>query len=99
MTSLAKIAIAAVMGAGAIASLSTPASANDTGAFFGGLAVGAITGAAIAGGAAAPPPAVVYGRPVYDEPVYYQRRCWFEAEPVYNAAGYEVGTQTVKRCR
>jgi hypothetical protein len=98
MTSLAKIVIAAATSLGMAASLSAPASANDTGAFFGGLAVGAIAGAAIAGGAAPPPP--TYRRPVYDEPVvYYQRRCWFEAEPVYNAAGYEVGTQTVKHCR
>jgi H+/Cl- antiporter ClcA len=100
MTSLMKTVIAAAMGLGMIASLAAPASANDTGAFLGGLAVGAIAGAAIAGGAAAPPPPPVdYRRRVYEEPVFYQRHCWYEAEPVYNAAGYEVGTQTIKRCR
>jgi hypothetical protein len=98
MTSLAKIVLAAAVGAISVASLSVPASANDTSAFIGGLAIGTFAGAAIAGGSSPPP--VVYGRrPVYDEPVYYQRRCWYEAEPVYNMAGYQVGTQTVKHCR
>ncbi|MEA2976623.1 MAG: hypothetical protein QOF19_2143 [Alphaproteobacteria bacterium] len=99
MTGLMKVVIAAAMSLGMTASLAAPASANDTGAFLGGLAVGAFAGAAIAGGAAPPPPPAAYRGRVYDEPVFYQRHCWYEAEPVYNAAGYEVGTQTIKRCR
>lgn len=97
MTSLVKVVIAAAMTIAAVASLPMSASANDTGAFLGGLAVGAISGAAIAGARPAPyyGPA---GPGYYGAPVYYQRRCWYEAQPVFDAAGFQVGSQTVKRC-
>ena len=97
MTSFTKIMIAAAMTAVAVGNLPTSASANDTGVFLGGLAVGALAGAAIAGGNSAP--VYVAPGPVYGAPVYYQRRCWYEAAPVFDAAGYQVGSQTVRRCR
>ncbi len=101
MTRFTKIFAAAVLCSSAVASLSPTASANDTGAFLGGLAAGAIVGGAIAGGAPGPVYAPVYGGPAYGyggPPVYYQRRCWLEAQPIYNGFGYQVGSQTVRRC-
>ena len=99
MNSLAKIVIAAAMTVVAVASLPTPASANDTAVFLGGLAAGVFAGAAIAVGGSAPVYVAPATGPVYGPPVYYQRRCWLEAQPVFDAAGYEVGTQTVRHCR
>jgi hypothetical protein len=99
MTSLAKIMIAAAMTAVAVGNLPMSASANDTGVFLGGLAVGALAGAAIAGGNSGPVYVAPSNGPVYGPPVYYQRRCWLEAEPIFDAAGYQVGHQTVRHCR
>ena len=95
MTRFTKFIAAAVLGTSMIAGLTSIASANDTGAFLGGLAAGAIVGGAIAGGAPAPVYGPAYG---YGPPVYYQRRCWMEARPVFNQFGYQVGSQMVQRC-
>ncbi|MGZ5805110.1 MAG: hypothetical protein ACXWJW_05815 [Xanthobacteraceae bacterium] len=96
MTTFKKLISAAALGASLVAGLAPAASANDTGAFLGGLAAGAIVGGAIAGGR--PAPVYVAPAPVYGPPVYYQRRCWYEAQPVFNQFGYQVGSQTVQRC-
>jgi hypothetical protein len=93
MNLMAKTATAVLLSASVLAGVTPTASANDTGAFLGGLAAGAIVGGAIGGGRPAP----VYG-PAYGPPVYYQRHCWIEARPVFNQFGYQVGTQQVQRC-
>ena len=103
MTCFTKILTAATLSVSAMASFSPTASANDTGAFLGGLAAGAIVGGAIAGGRPAPvytAPAPVYGDPVYygGPPVYYQRHCWYEAQPMFNQFGQQIGSQTIRRC-
>ena len=91
MNRTVKIVIGAALCASA--SLSTPASSanGQNAAFFGGLAIGALAGAAIAGGAAAP--AYAPG-----PPVYYERHCWYQAEPLFDAAGHQVSSQSVRRC-
>jgi hypothetical protein len=91
MNTLVKIGMGAALSAGA--SLTTPALAanGQNAAFLGGLAVGALAGAAIAGGAAAP--AYVSG-----PPVFYERHCWFQTQPLFNAAGVQVGSQSLRRC-
>jgi hypothetical protein len=94
---LAKITVAAALSASIVASLSTAASAGNEGAFIGGLAVGALAGAAIAGGNPAP----AYGGPgyrTYAAPVYSPRHCWFEAQPVFDQWGNQVGARNVQRC-
>jgi hypothetical protein len=91
MNTLVKIVMGAALIAGA--SLTTPvlAANGQNAAFFGGLAVGALAGAAIAGGAAAP--AYAPG-----PPVYYERHCWYQTQPLFDAAGNQVSSQSVRRC-
>jgi hypothetical protein len=91
MNSLVKIVVGAALSASA--GFSTPASAanGQNAAFFGGLAIGALAGAAIAGGAAAP----VYAP---GPPVYYERHCWYQTQPLFDAAGNQVSSQSVRRC-
>ncbi len=91
MNSLMKIVTVAALST--CASLSTPASAanGQNAAFFTGLAVGALAGAAIAGGTAAP----VYAP---GPPVYYERHCWYQTQPLFDAAGHQVSSQSVRRC-
>jgi hypothetical protein len=86
-----KIVIGAVLGL--TLGISTPSLAADgrNAAFFGGLAAGALVGAAIAGGTAAP--AYVAG-----PPVYAPRRCWYQVQPLFDAAGNQVSSQSVRRC-
>jgi hypothetical protein len=98
MIGFAKYIAAAALSASMIAGLTPTASANDTGAFLGGLAAGAIVGGAIGGGRPAPVYGPAYGQPVYGPPVYYQRHCWYEARPVFNQFGMQVGSQPVQRC-
>ena len=93
MTRFTQLVAAAALSASMIAGLAPSASANDTAAFFGGLATGAFVAGAVAGGRPAP----VYSQPYAVQP-YYQRQCWFEAQPMFNQFGYQVGTQTVRRC-
>jgi hypothetical protein len=103
MTCFTKIITAVALCVSGVAGLAPTASANDTGAFLGGLAAGAIVGGAIAGGQRGPvyhsapaygPGPAYYGGP----PVYYQRHCWYEARPVFNQFGQHVGSQSVRRC-
>ena len=100
MTLLTKFIAAAALTASMFVSYTPTASANDTGAFLGGLAAGAIIGGAVAGGArgpvyGAPAPAYGYGGP----PVYYQRTCWTEMRPIFNQFGQQIGAQPIRVCR
>ena len=91
MNSLVKIVIGAALSVSA--GLSTPASAanGQNAAFFSGLAVGALAGAAIAGGTPAP----VYAP---GPPVYSPRHCWYQVQPLFDAGGNQVSSQSVRRC-
>ena len=93
MTRLTQLLVVAALSTSLTAGLAPTASANDTAAFFGGLAAGAFVAGAVAGGRPAP----VYSQPYAAQP-YYTRQCWFEAQPVFNQFGYQIGTQTVRRC-
>jgi hypothetical protein len=100
MTDFTKFLAIAALGVGMFAAQTPTASANDTGAFLGGLAAGAIVGGAIAGGGrgpvyGAPAPAYGYGGP----PVYYQRACWTEMRPIFNQFGQPIGQQPIRVCR
>ena len=89
MKHLAKLAIGAALCSSV--GFSAPASAanGQNAAFFGGLAIGALAGAAIAGGAAAAAPGPV---------IYSPHRCWYQVEPLFDAAGRQVSSQSVRRC-
>ena len=74
-------------------SFSSPVLAENgrNAAFFVGLAAGALAGAAIAGGTAAP--AYAPGPPVYSP-----HHCWYQVQPLFDAAGHQVSSQSVRRC-
>jgi len=90
MKHLARFAIGAALCSSV--GFSAPASAanGQNAAFFGGLALGALAGAAIAGGAAA----AAAPAPV----IYSPHRCWYQVEPLFDAAGRQVSSQSVRRC-
>ena len=91
---LAAMSVSAALLAGS----ASPASAGDAGAavaagLFGG-AVGAMVGASVA--RPAPPPVVVYERPARVE--YVEPVCHMERRPVFDEAGYRVGSRPVRVC-
>jgi hypothetical protein len=93
MTRFTRLIAAAALSTSVVVGLAPSASANNTAAFFGGLAAGAFIAGAVAGGRPAP----VYSQPYSPQP-FYDRQCWYEAQPMFNQFGYQVGTQTVRRC-
>jgi hypothetical protein len=90
---LAALSISAPLVAGSATQASADAGSAVAAGLFGG-ALGVMVGAAAA--RPAPPPVVVYEQPAPVE--YIEPACHMERRPVFDEAGYPMGSRRVRVC-